>query len=121
MRGFAICRNEGGSPNIGELDYSGFVLVAHYGHVWGLYLFAGTPAQLAAINAAPNVVGMCTLANVNTVVSSAFRTQVNPWLTANVYPIIPVGWTYRQVIVAICERLIPEFDMDNKLYIAEAG
>lgn len=119
MRGFAICRNESGSPNIGELPYSGFVLVAHYGHVWGLYLFAGTAAQLTAINAAPNVIGMCSLANVNTVISTAFRTQVNPWLVENGYAQIPADFTYHQVIDAICQRLIPGFDQDNKLYIVE--
>ena len=123
MRAFAICRiNEGGGADVDKevTPYDTYVIAAQYGHVWGLYLFAGTAKQLAAINAAPNVIGMCSLANVNTVVSPAFRAQVNPWLAANGYTTIPAGWTYQQVIDAICKRLRPDFDMDNKLYIVDS-
>lgn len=41
------------------------------------------------------------------------------WLTNNGYPTIPIGWTYHQVIDAICKRLVPDFDIDHKLYIVE--
>ena len=41
----------------------------------------------------------------NTVIPSGIRTRINTWLTNHMYPTIPVGWTYKQLLIAIRDRV----------------
>jgi hypothetical protein len=115
---FAVARMVGGSPNLGDPvpPYHGHVLTGQVGQ-FGLYLFSGTPAQLAAIDALPNVVGLCLLrttgsgmnvvkwAEIDDSFADAARTRINTWLTNNGKPTIPAGWTNKQVIRKLFEYL----------------
>jgi hypothetical protein len=115
---FAVSRIVGGSPDLGNpaTPYHGHVLTGQVGQ-FGLYLFSGTPAQLAAIDALPNVIGLCLLrttgegmnvvrwAEIDDNFATAARTRLNTWLTNNGKPTIPAGWTNKQVIRKLFEHL----------------
>jgi hypothetical protein len=60
MKFFCLTRVAGGAPDIGQLgtDYTGHVQVDSVGS-WGAYLISGSGAQLTAINALPQVIGIC--------------------------------------------------------------
>lgn len=102
----------------GKRLYSGHVLCGQVG-TWGAYLFSGTAAQLLAINALPNVYGICAVtesgnvrwAELDGVIPAAVRTKINDWLSTRSLPTIPAGWTYRQVVMAIYRRMNERFDL----------
>jgi len=120
MKMFCLVKMKGGEPDVNSAvtPYYGYVHAADVAG-WGAYLFSGTTAQLTAINALPNVYGICAVtesgnvkwAELDGVISSAVRTKINNWLTARGYPTIPAGWTYRQVVNAIFKRLNDRFDL----------
>lgn len=110
-----------GQPNVdfAATPVKGYCLGAHLG-AWGCYLLSGTGAQLVALNALPNVYGICAVteagvrwAELDGVIAPAVRTRLNTWLTARGYPNIPVSWTYKQVVVAVYKRLNDRFDLDR--------
>ncbi len=43
--------------------------------------------------------------DLNTVIPAGVRTRINAWLTARGYSTIPAGWTYKQLLVAIRQRV----------------
>jgi len=110
MRAYALTNMVNGNPDFGGLPFYGFVLLAHLSNYsFGIYEVSGTAAQLTAINNLTNVYRICTIAELDDVITSARRTRINSWLTARGYPNIPAGWSYRQVLDAICIRLLPHF------------
>ena len=121
MKAFAIIQMVGGSLNVdaGVTPYKGYSLAAELPRQWGLYLFSGTAAQLIALDALPQVYGLVAMtedttvrwSQLNNTISSAHRTKLNTWLTARGYPNIPAGWTYRQVVQAIYQRMNQPFDL----------
>ncbi len=121
MRLFAICRMVGGSPDIdpSATPYHGYVHHASLGNQ-GAYIFSGTPAQIAALNALPQVVGLMATAKTsnpgnylerNDPFPAATRTKINNWLTARgITPLIPAGKTCGWVTEQIFRRFHPSFD-----------
>jgi hypothetical protein len=116
---YAVARMQAGYPDIDTVatPYHGHVLTGQVGQ-FGLYLFSGTPAQLAALDALPNVIGLCLLsttesggmtvsrwAEVDNNFGAGARTRLNTWLTNNGKPTIPAGWTNKQVIRKLFEHL----------------
>jgi hypothetical protein len=111
-RAFAIIRMSGGEPDIDGLPVRGYCLAAQY-EGQGMYLVTGTAAQLAAVDALPQVYGLCALQDIDNVISAAKRTRINSWLTARSLPTIPAGWSYKQVIIAIYKRANAAYDQDQ--------
>ncbi len=119
---FAVCTMEGGSPKIDTsvTPYHGHVLSGQLGQ-YGAYLFSGTNAQLIALNALPNVIGIVAVTNngdvhwteLDNTIAAGVRTKLNTWLTNNGKPTIPAGWTNRQVILALFRHLRPSFDWNQ--------
>ena len=107
MRAYALIRMDGGRPAIGELPLRGYCLGASR-QDWGMYMIAGTIAQLAAVNALPlsDFVGICTVPNIGEVVTPTVRTNLNDWADAEFpsLPTLPAGWTNRQVIIELFQR-----------------
>jgi hypothetical protein len=103
--------------------YHGHAHCASLGE-WGAYLISGTRPQLTAINALPEVVGICLIskgedwAEIESLITAATRTKINNWLTARDLQPIPSGWTNRRVVVEIFKRLHNQFDLNN-FWIAE--
>lgn len=110
----------GGLPDI---DFAvtpvfGYTLAGVVGN-FGAYLFSGTAAQLSALNALPQVVGICVLTTAGDVrwaeldgkIAAAVRMRLNAWLAAQEYPTIPVDWSNRQVVEAIYKRMNDKFDL----------
>lgn len=122
MKAFCIVRMVGGNPDIdfGTTPYTGYVHCASLGG-FGAYLFSGTKAQLIALDALPQVVGIVAVteagdvrwAELDGVIAEAIRTKLNTWLTNHDLPTIPEGWTYRQVVVAAYKRFNDRFDLDG--------
>lgn len=125
MHAFGLIQTDGGG--IPKIDTA---LYPYHGHIfigqiagWGAYLISGTSAQLSAINALPQAIGLATLTTtaegvkwkeLDSTVSLAVRTKLNTWLTARGYPMIPEGWTNRQVVLAVCKKLNPVFDIEKE-------
>lgn len=119
---FAIAPHTSGIPDTAPLkqgvDYKGWVLADTVGG-FGAYLFSGTAPQLAALNALAAVVGICVVtedastrwAELDGTIAAGVRTKLNTWLTARGHPNIPAGWTYRQVVTAVYQRLNARFDI----------
>lgn len=126
---FGICRMVGGDPDLDRTvtPFHGFVHCASIGN-FGAYLFSGTGAQLTALAALPvaqfvpivaiTKSGDVRWAELDGVITTAIRNKLNTWLTARSLPNIPVGWTYKQVVVAIFKRLHANFDLDNFYVVA---
>jgi hypothetical protein len=121
VRGYAIIAMAGGAPDLGDLTYYGYSLAAHIGQTWGLYVISGTGAQLAAIDALPQVYGICAVSasgaihlasGLDDVIAAGARTRINTWLSARGYPSVPADWTYRQVITAIYQRVNSDFRVE---------
>ena len=121
MKAFMIAKH---GPEIPATDadgkrmYHGFVRLARVGD-WAVYLVSGTGAQLLAIDALPNVIGICAVTESGTVkwaeldanMALAVRTKLSAWLTARGYPTIPTGWTNRKVLVEVAKRMDAKFDL----------
>ena len=116
MHAYAIIEVSAGRPNVNfsTTPVAGYVLAAGPIGNYGLYLVGGSAAQLAAVNALPNVVGLVAMdesggvkwSQLNNTISTGFRTKINNWLAARGYPErVPTGWTYRQVLTAVVTRL----------------
>ncbi len=120
MHGFAICKMAGGLPDIDfeATPVHGYTLGGVVGN-FGAYLFSGTAAQLAALNALPQVVVICALTTAGDVrwaeldgkIAEAIRTRLNTWLTTRGYPTIPADCSNRQVVEAIYKRMNDKFDL----------
>ena len=112
MWAYGVCQIINGQPDLGGLPFRGYCQLAKAGG-WGLYLVSGSAAQLSSIGALANVYplvamtdnGILKWAELDNVVTAAHRTKLNNWLTARGYPTIPAGWTYRQILMAILQRL----------------
>lgn len=119
MKLFCIANQSSGIPAISNLPFAGWVLCGKVGS-WGAYLFSGTAAQLAAINALPQIFGICVVtesgdvkwAELDGTIASATRLKLNAWLTARGYPTIPAGATYKQVVLAVYQRLNALFELN---------
>jgi hypothetical protein len=119
---FCIVPIVGGAPDVDPsvTPYKGYVLCDQVGG-FGAYLFSGTGAQLTALNALPQVVGIVAVtenggtkwAELDGTIAPAVRTKLNTWLTNRGYPNIPAGWSYRQVINAVYQRVNDRFSLDN--------
>ncbi len=119
---FAIVSIVGGVPDTGLLqigtDYKGFVLSDQVGG-FGAYLFSGTAAQLLVLNALPSVLGIVGVtedsvvkwAELDGIITAPVRTKLNVWLVNRGYPTIPLGWSYRQVINTVYQRINAKFDL----------
>lgn len=121
---FAICPIQGGQPNASPLvagvDFKGYVLCDQIGGTHGGYLFSGTGPQLTAINAIPTVIGIVVVnetvskwPELDNVITAGVRTTLNAWLTARSITNIPAGWTNRQTITAVYQRLNARFSIDG--------
>lgn len=118
---FAICRMVGGLPDIdvSVTPVRGWVHAASIGNQ-GTYLFSGTGPQLVALNALPQVLGICVVtedgetrwAELDRTIPPVVRNRINTWLSARGYPSIPAGWSYRVVVFAIFRFLSDRFDPD---------
>lgn len=110
MRAYLISEMVGGNPDFGGLPYKGFALGAHAGG-FGLYLVGATSEQVAAINAHANTVGICTLADLDETVTAGTKTAIDAWAVVNFssLPAVPAGWSNRQVIQALGERVDANF------------
>lgn len=126
---FAICNMIGGSPNIpASTPVKGY---AHFDTLgqYGAYIFSGTAAQLAALNALPNVIGLVAMTGktdndkewleLDTVIAAGVRTKINTWLTARGFTNIPAGWTYKQVVRAIYQRFNSRFDPLEAVFVTD--
>lgn len=120
-KAYAIIEMQSGLPAVDftVTPISGFCLGAHVsplppgegrGEGYGLYLVAGSGSQLTALAALPNVWRICTTAELDATISSARRTSMNSWLTAQGWPNIPAGWTYGQVVRYAFARANPAWD-----------
>ena len=119
-KGFFIAPHVGGAPVLNLTDLSapnyvhltGWVQIGTIGG-FGAFLASGTGAELLALNAAPGVIGLCAMsesgnvrwAELDGTITTAQRTKWNAWLTARSYPTIPVGTTYRAIVLAVFKRL----------------
>ena len=115
---------QGGSPDTGSLvvgrDFKGFVHCGTRGN-FGAYLYAGTPAQLAALDALPTVIGLVIMTEAGNVrwlelentITNARRTRLNTFLTERGLPTIPAGRTYRQVVLTVWDRFFSGFDINQ--------
>lgn len=120
---FAVVNMQGGAPDTGALiagrDYKGYTHCTTFGQ-FGVYLFAGTGAQLTALDALPTVIGLVAMTQagdvrwgeLDTTITLARRNRLNTWLTARGFPTIPAGWSYRQVVMALVRRGFPDFDLN---------
>ena len=88
---------------------------------WAAYLVSGTGAELVAIDALPQVVGIVGVSKngdvrwgeLDGMIAPAKRTEISTWLAARGFPTIPAGWTYKQVVLAIYKRLSPDYKLDT--------
>lgn len=101
-------------------DFKGFIHCGTLGN-FGAYIYSGTPAQLAALDALPTVVGLAVMtesgnvkwAELDNTITPAHRTRLNTFLTARGLPTIPAGRTYRQVVLAVWDRFYSGFDINQ--------
>jgi hypothetical protein len=127
MHAFGLIRMSGGQPDVDFTATSlyGYNLIGSLGG-WGAYLVSGTAAQLTALNALSQVVGICVITNSGDVrwaeldgnIAAAIRMKLNTWLSNRGYPTIPAGWTYRRVVREVFQRInagfeIEAFDVDG--------
>jgi len=121
MKAFMVAKHGPEIPatdDAGKRMYHGFVRLARIGD-WAVYLVSGTGAQLLAIDALPNVIGICAVTESGDVkwgeldanIALAVRTKLNTWLTARGLPTIPAGWTNRKVLVEVAKRMDERFDL----------
>jgi len=97
---------EGGAPALPEeTPVKGYALGAQHRN-FGLYLVAGTAAQMKAVDALPETCGICTATQVDEVVSDAKRAEINAWKDQHFpsLPDVPPDWTYGRIARYIYER-----------------
>lgn len=46
------------------------------------------------------------LPELDDVIPNAVRLRINAWLTSRGYPNVPAGWTFKQLLVAIRQRVV---------------
>lgn len=119
---FCLVQMNGSDPQLSREDtpYAGHVHIGNLNHQFGAYMVSGTGAQLVAINALPQVVGIVAVtesggvrwAELDGVIAAGVRTKLNAWLSSRGYPNIPAGWTYKQVIREVFRRLNDKFEFD---------
>jgi hypothetical protein len=119
---FCIIPMSGGAPSVdfSATPLNGYVLADQIGQ-FGAYLVSGSAAQLVALNALPNVVGIVAVteagnvrwAELDGVIAPAVRTKLNTFLTARGWPTIPAGVTYRVVIRAAFKRFNASFEIEG--------
>lgn len=121
---YAIVTMVGGAPDTGALiagqDFNGFVHCGSLGQ-YGAYIFSGSGAQLIALDALATVVGLAAMTEAGAVkwpeldntIAAGKRTKLNNWLTARGYANVPVGWTYRQAVMAIWIRFHAAFRIEE--------
>jgi hypothetical protein len=88
-----------------ELDFRAYAMRCRKGN-WGIYAVSGTGAQLVAIDAHPDVYGICTFNNIDEVMDSTLRANLNQFiLDKGIHDTwqIPEDWTARQVFRKIVE------------------
>lgn len=125
---FAISTHIGGTPIINMTDPTGANYTPCTGWVqcgtigqYGAYIFSGTGDRLLAINALSNVIGLVAMtesgnvrwAELDGTITVAQRTKWNTWLSARGYPTIPVGATYRAIVMAVYKRLNNLWDLQT--------
>lgn len=100
MRAFCIIPMEGGAPALPEeTPVKGYVLGAQHGG-FGLYLIAGTKAQMQAVDALPETCGICTTAQIDDIISSVKRAEINAWKNQHFpsLPDVPADWTCGRIV-----------------------
>ena len=117
---FSLVRMSSGQPDFDPTvtPVHGWVHCDSIGN-WGAYLVSGTAAQLTALNALPQVVGLVAVTEAGDVrwaeldnnLPAAIRTRLNTWLTARGYPTIPTGWSNRRGVREIFQRFNARFDL----------
>lgn len=114
----------GGIPKLDKTitDFHGYVYIGQIAG-WGAYLISGTGAQLTAINALPEAVGIAVMTKdadgtqwkeLDSTITAAVRTKLNTWLGNNGYSTIPAGWSNRKVVETVFRRLNPNFDIEKE-------
>lgn len=73
---------------------------------WGMYIVATPRAQLVALDADPGVVVICAFWQLDDVISTAKRNEVDAWAAVHFpsLPPVPAGWIYRQVVDELYSR-----------------
>jgi len=126
MWAMALVKMAGGMPVIDQAvtPYHGHLLIGKAGD-WGAYMISGKPAELTALNALPEVVGICTMtesgsgysvvkwAELSKPITAAMRTKLNTYLTSKGLPTVPSSWSNRQVVETVFKRLNPDFRFDD--------
>jgi hypothetical protein len=107
MKMFCIVRKTSSDPDLDRTvtPYTGHVYIGEIAGFGG-YIVSGTQAQLTAINALPNVCGLAYISDpkfnswteLNDVINSTARTQLNVWLTKYSLSNIAADWTCQRVI-----------------------
>ena len=129
---FALCKLTAASPFgpdtaplMAGVDYKGFAMADVLGN-HGAVLFSGTGAQLTAVNALANVVGICQVTEtgarwpeLDNTVGVGARTALNTWLTARSLGTVGAGMTNRQVINAIYKHFNSRFDADTSMDVTD--
>ena len=109
---YAVVKMQGGTPVVDtELaPYHGFVHIAQKGN-YGVYLFSGTGAELVEVGKLPTVVplvgmtddGISKYTELSDTIIPYVRNKANAWLTELELPLIPEGWTYRQLLTKLVD------------------
>ncbi len=122
MKLFCIVEMSGGLPRIDfeATPYTGYVHAASVGP-YGAYLFSGTQAQLKALNALAQVIGILMVTETETQkwpeLSGKSKTgelgKLNGWLSSHGFGQIPPGRLYRDAISEVYKRFNPAFDLSG--------
>lgn len=123
MWAIAVIKKEDGDAIIFAANppYSNASFMGDLPGVFGLYLVSDTQARLIAADSIAGVYGICLLTDDGTVkwaqlentITPAMRTKINSYLTAHGYPTIPAGWTNRQAVKAILNRINPDWRLED--------
>lgn len=126
MYALAVIKQNGGLPVIAQVaapsvPYTNYTSLGDLPGNFGLYLVADTQARLIAADAIPGVYGICLVtqdgdvkwAQLDNVITPAMRTKINTFLTANGFSTIPTAWTNRKAVLAILNRINPNFSLDD--------
>jgi len=106
LKAFCIIPMQGGAPDLPvDTPVKGYVLGAQHANL-GLYLIGGTVAQMQAVDALPETLCICTVGQLNDIISPAKRAEVNAWKDAHFpnLPDVPATWSYDQVVRELYSR-----------------